>query len=159
MVVGTPGGTAAPLPFTYVVVAPTATGLDPATGPTGGGTTVTVTGGGFVPGGTTVTIGGVVVPADQVTVVDASTLTFVTPPHAAGTVGVVVTTEGGASGELRFRYGTPTSGSAASGSGSRSGPSGLAYTGADLALPVLGGGLALLAGLALTVGARRRRTA
>ncbi|MGI8757644.1 MAG: IPT/TIG domain-containing protein, partial [Acidimicrobiales bacterium] len=42
---------------------PTATGINPNQGPTTGGTPVTITGTGFIPGQTTVTIGGNTVPA------------------------------------------------------------------------------------------------
>jgi hypothetical protein len=168
VVVTTPGGTSSALPFRYDAVAPVVTGISPATGPTGGGTTVTVTGDGFVPGGTTVTIGGVVVPADQVTVVSPTTLTFVTPAGVAGTVGIAVTTDGGRSTELPFRYtdgltsggvvttGGPTGSYPYGSYGYGYGPSSLAFTGADLALPVVGGGLALLVGAALLLGGRRR---
>ena len=56
---------------------------------------MTITGTGFVPDQTTVTIGGITVPTGQVTVIDAATLTFVTPAHAPGPVDVTVTTPGG----------------------------------------------------------------
>ncbi len=84
--------------------APTTTGLTPASGPTGGGTRVTVTGSRFVPGSTSVTIGAVVVPAAQVKVSSATSLSFVTPAHAAGAVNVKVTTPAGTSGPQTFRY-------------------------------------------------------
>ena len=84
--------------------APTTTGLTPASGPTGGGTRVTVTGSRFVPGSTSVTIGAVVVPAAQVKVSSATSLSFVTPAHAAGAVNVKVTTLAGTSGPQTFRY-------------------------------------------------------
>ena len=84
--------------------APTTTGLTPASGPTGGGTRVTVTGSRFVPGSTSVTIGAVVVPAALVKVSSATSLSFVTPAHAAGAVNVKVTTPAGTSGPQTFRY-------------------------------------------------------
>ena len=74
---------------------PTATGLVPNDGRVAGGTSVTITGSGFVDGQTTVTIGGSDVPAADVTVSSATSLTFLTPAHAAGPVGVTVTTPGG----------------------------------------------------------------
>ena len=89
--------------------APTTTGLTPASGPTGGGTRVTVTGSRFVPGSTSVTIGAVVVPAAQVKVSSATSLSFVTPAHAAGAVNVKVTTLAGTSGPQTFRYQTQES--------------------------------------------------
>jgi len=67
---------------------PTVTSVTPNTGPVTGGTMVTLAGLGF--GGTpTVTFGGT--PATAVTVVNGTTLTAVTPAHAAGPVDVVVT--------------------------------------------------------------------
>lgn len=62
--------------------------VDPSTGPTGGGTAVTITGSDFVDGAT-VTFDGVA--ATSVVFVDANTLTAVTPAHLAEAVTVVVT--------------------------------------------------------------------
>ncbi|WP_213817031.1 IPT/TIG domain-containing protein [Glaciihabitans sp. dw_435] len=84
--------------------APTITGLTPPTGPTTGGTTVTITGTGFIPGATTVTIDGTTIPANNVTVTSPTTLTFTTPAHTAGRVAVVVSTNGQASDALTFTY-------------------------------------------------------
>lgn len=84
--------------------APTTTGLTPTSGPTAGGTTVTVTGTGFVPGATSVTIGDVVVPAARVTVAGPTSLSFVTPAHVAGAVNVRVSTPHGTSTPRTFRY-------------------------------------------------------
>ena len=98
--VATAGGVSMPIAggFTYTA-APTATGLSPGFGPVAGGTSVTVTGSGFVVGATAVTVGGTVVPASAVTVDPSTTsLSFSTPAHAAGTVVVTVTTAGGTSG-------------------------------------------------------------
>ena len=62
VVVHTPGGDSTPaLTFTYYGL-PTISDLEPADGPTEGGLPVVVTGTGFVPGQTTVTVGGVTVP-------------------------------------------------------------------------------------------------
>ena len=58
--VTTDGGTSAPLTFTYEAApagAPVLASLTPETGPAGGGTSVTITGSGFLPG-STVTVGG-----------------------------------------------------------------------------------------------------
>ncbi|WP_184740723.1 IPT/TIG domain-containing protein, partial [Arthrobacter sp. AZCC_0090] len=72
--------------------------ITPDLGPTAGGQTVTITGQNFAQGATTVTIGGVTIPANQITVSpDGKTLTFVTPPHPPGTVPVTVTTPNGTS--------------------------------------------------------------
>ena len=74
--------------------------------PTGGGTAVTINGTNFV-AGATVSIGGAA--AGNVNVANSTTISAVTPPHAAGTVNVVVTNGGGQSGTLAngFTYDTP----------------------------------------------------
>lgn len=74
--------------------APTITGVSPAKGPVAGGTTLTLTGTGFLPG-TTVTIGGK--PALEVTVVSGATITLRTPQASAGPVDIVVTRTDGRS--------------------------------------------------------------
>ncbi len=103
----TPQGTTAPQTFVYVAP-PTATGLDPDRGPTAGGTPAVLTGTGFVPGQTTITIGGVTIPAADVQVNPAgTTATFTTPPHAAGPVDVVATTPSGATAPQTFVYVAP----------------------------------------------------
>ena len=92
----------APLP------APSAVSLDPDSGPTAGGTEVVITGTGFVPDDTTVTIGDETVPASAVDVADDGlSLTFTTPPNPAGTVDLVVTTPGGSTDPLDFTYLAP----------------------------------------------------
>ncbi|MFN7990119.1 MAG: M12 family metallo-peptidase [Thermoanaerobaculia bacterium] len=89
--------------------APTVTGISPATGSTAGGTAVTITGTGFV-SGATVSIGGAA--ATSVVVSSATTITAVTGARAAGTVDVVVTNPGGASGtkSLAYTYVAPGAG-------------------------------------------------
>ena len=72
-----------------VSVPPSVTGVTPSSGPTAGGTAITITGTGFVAGQTTATIGGV--PLVNVAVVNATTLTATTPPGVAGPATVVVT--------------------------------------------------------------------
>ncbi|MHB8646092.1 MAG: S8 family serine peptidase, partial [Thermomicrobiales bacterium] len=62
--------------------------IQPSSGPTSGGTLVTLKGHGFS-GTPTVTFGGI--PATNVTLVDVNTITAVTPPHAASAVDVVLT--------------------------------------------------------------------
>ncbi|WP_158292613.1 IPT/TIG domain-containing protein [Serinibacter arcticus] len=101
VVVTTPGGSTAPLTFTYVD-APIAASLAPVAGPTDGGTTVTITGEGFTPE-SVVTIDGVEV-APTTVAEDGLTLEFLTPAHAAGPVPVTVTTVGGTSEPLTFTY-------------------------------------------------------
>lgn len=71
----------------------TLTALSPSSGTASGGVGVTLTGTGFT-GATSVTFDGV--PATSVNVVNATTITAVTPAHAAGAVNVVVITPGGA---------------------------------------------------------------
>jgi phosphatidylserine/phosphatidylglycerophosphate/cardiolipin synthase-like enzyme len=62
-------------------------GATPATGPATGGTAVTITGTNFAPG-STVSFG--LVPATKVVVVNPTTITCVTPMHAAGNAEVMV---------------------------------------------------------------------
>jgi hypothetical protein len=82
--------------FTFVA-APTVTSVNPASGFTAGGTSVTITGAGFV-SGATVAFGGTA--AINVTVVSTTTITATTPAHAAGAVSVVVTNPDGQMGTL-----------------------------------------------------------
>jgi LPXTG-motif cell wall-anchored protein len=120
-VVQHPNGDSAPATFTFDVVpgAPAITGLAPDHGPYTGGTVVTISGSGFT-GTTDVTVGGASVPF---TVVDDGTITITTPPHAPGTVPIVVTTPVGATPPASFVYDpgttvdgvTPGSGPAAGG--------------------------------------------
>ena len=72
--------------------APTITSISPVTGSAAGGTTITITGTDFT-GATAVTIGGIA--ASSFTVVNSTTITAVTPAHAAGAAGVEVTTATG----------------------------------------------------------------
>jgi IPT/TIG domain len=84
--------------------APTVTSISPSSGPTGGGTTVTIHGTGFVPGAT-VTFG--TNAASTVTFVSATEVKAVSPAHAAGTVHITVTTAAGTSAATsadRFTY-------------------------------------------------------
>ncbi|MFC5345246.1 IPT/TIG domain-containing protein [Brevundimonas staleyi] len=110
LTVTTPYGTTAPLIGAFTYALPTATALSPSTGPTTGGTVVTLTGTGFAAGSTSVMIGGEAVPASAVTVASATSLTFATPAHAAGAVDVTVTTLDGTSAPLigQFTYVLPT---------------------------------------------------
>lgn len=66
--------------------------ISPSSGSTSGGTGVTLTGTGFT-GATSVTFDGVA--ATSVNVVSSTTVTAVTPAHAAGVVDVVITTPAG----------------------------------------------------------------
>jgi len=78
--------------FTYLAPVPTITGTNPNTGLTAGGTAVTISGTNFL-SGATVKIGGLA--ATSVTVVAATSITAITPAHAAGGVDVVVTNPDG----------------------------------------------------------------
>lgn len=92
-----PNGRMSALPngFTFTAnagMAPTVGTVAPNSGPTTGGTMVTITGTNFTPGAT-VTIGGV--PATGVMVVNGTTITATTPPGAAGPATVAVSTPAG----------------------------------------------------------------
>ncbi|MFJ1269513.1 IPT/TIG domain-containing protein, partial [Legionella lytica] len=75
--------------FTYIASAPTITSIVPTSGTSSGGTSVTISGSNFIPG-TTVTIGGQA--TTSTSVVNANTITAVTPAYTSGslTVNVVV---------------------------------------------------------------------
>jgi hypothetical protein len=87
--------------FTYVNSAPTVTAISPASGTTGGGTSITVTGKGFV-SGASVTLGGTA--AIGVNVSSSTSITATTPAHVVGAVNVVVTNIDGQSGTLSNGY-------------------------------------------------------
>ncbi|MFM7252046.1 MAG: IPT/TIG domain-containing protein, partial [Ilumatobacteraceae bacterium] len=82
--------------YTYTAVVPTVTALDPAYGSIAGGTSVTVTGTGFVEGAT-VSFNGTAAAAADVTVSSPTSLTVITPPHPLGVVDVTVATSAGTS--------------------------------------------------------------
>jgi formylglycine-generating enzyme required for sulfatase activity len=99
--VTTPGGTATRAGgFTHLNLPPTITGVSPASGWAGGGTTITITGTEFT-NASSVKVGGVA--ATGVTVVNRTTITAVTPAGAAGPATVTVTTVGG-TGSGSFTY-------------------------------------------------------
>ncbi|VVE00625.1 IPT/TIG domain-containing protein [Pandoraea commovens] len=115
--VTSPGGTSATSgadQFTYVNV-PTVSNVSPSSGPTGGGTTVTISGANFVVGSTTVKFGATT--ASGVSVSSASSLTAIAPAGAAGTVDITVTTAAGTSATAasdQYTYVAPPSLSATS---------------------------------------------
>jgi len=87
--------------------APAVTSISPSSGPTAGGTSVTITGAGFT-GTTGVTIGGSA--ATSVTVVSDTSITATTPAGTAGTASVVVTTSGGSNAaNTLYTYTPPAS--------------------------------------------------
>ena len=90
--VTTPGGTGTGTNLYTYATAPTVTGISPGSGPTAGGTSVTISGTNFT-GATAVTIGGAA--ATSVVVVSATSITAVTPAGTAGAQNVAVTTPGG----------------------------------------------------------------
>ncbi len=130
--------------FTYRLPAPTIASVTPISGPTAGGTAITVTGTNFV-AGAAVTVGGAV--ATGVTVVNATTITATTPAHAAGAVAVSVTNSDGQSATLAnaFTYvganPAPVVTSVTPGSGPTTGGTTLTISGANF-----------LAGATVTVG-------
>jgi len=90
--------------FTYGVL-PVITSINPANGPTAGGTTVTITGSGFT-GATAVMFGAISVTP---TVVNDTTITVIAPAQANGVVDVSVVTPVGTSANTaadNFTYGT-----------------------------------------------------
>jgi len=104
--------------------APTIGAISPSSGPTAGGTAVTITGTNFA-SGATVSLGGT---AATAIVVNSTTITATTPAHTVGAVNVVVTNTDGQSGTLPNGYTyispnpaptvtsiTPTSGTTAGG--------------------------------------------
>jgi len=78
---------------------PTVTSIVPNTGPTGGGTAVTISGSNFQTSGTTL-VRFDTTPATAITVVDSTTIRAVTPAHNEQTVGVRVTNPDGQTGTL-----------------------------------------------------------
>ncbi|MBU6280147.1 MAG: IPT/TIG domain-containing protein, partial [Actinomycetales bacterium] len=123
------GATGSPAAFTYVE-APNIASITPATGPTGGGTSVTISGTGFT-GATAVRFGST--NAASFTVVNATTITAVTPVKAAGAADVVVITPGG-TGTLTNGFtfaNVPTVTSLSPSSGGLAGGTTVTITGAD----------------------------
>ena len=92
--------------YGLIAPAPNLTTVSPTTGPTTGGTAVTLTGQNFA-SGATVTFGGAA--ATSVVVVSATQITANTPSHAQGSVNVVVTNPDGQSATLAggFTFGAP----------------------------------------------------
>jgi hypothetical protein len=136
-------GTGSPSPSvsgTPTASPPTVTGLSPSSGPTTGGTMVTISGTGFT-GATAVRFGST--PATSYTVDSATSIAATSPATtAAGTVDVVVTTPSGTSATSsadEFTYqppagtsgsagGTTSSGGTSSGTGGSSGAGGSSTT-------------------------------
>ncbi|TMG40064.1 MAG: hypothetical protein E6H88_00515, partial [Chloroflexi bacterium] len=95
VIVTVSGQSSAPNPgdeFAYLVSPPTVTAVNPSSGPTAGGTAITITGTSFDTGPATVSVGGS--PATGVSVVSATQINATTPAHSAGLADVVVTIGG-----------------------------------------------------------------
>jgi len=95
--------------FNYAAVplpAPSLNDITPNSGSTNGGTSVTISGTGFV-AGATVRLG--LTDATNISVLNSTTITATTPPHAAGPVNVVVQNPDSQSGTLvnGFTYASP----------------------------------------------------
>ncbi|WP_354090132.1 IPT/TIG domain-containing protein [Brevundimonas faecalis] len=141
----TPGGSASNS-FTYVS-APTVTSISPTAGPTGGGTTVIITGTGFSTAGST---GAVKFGAANATyAINSNTqITATSPANSAGTYDITVTTPGGTSAVSaadQFTYvPAPTVTSISSTSGPSSGGTTVTITGTNFsgATAVAFGGVA-----------------
>ena len=117
-----------------VVPPPTVTSINPSSGPTAGGTGVTITGTTFT-GASSVTFGGTA--ATSFSVVNATTITATVPAGAAGTASVIVTTPSGsnAANTLYSWVASPTVTSVNPGSGPTAGGNtvtiaGTSFTGA-----------------------------
>ncbi len=111
---------------------PTITGLNPTSGPTTGGTTVTITGSNFA-NGATVTFGGT--PGTNVNVASSSSLTVVTPAHAAGSAIVMVSNPDSqfatSSPGFQYNLAAPTISSISPASGSTDGGTPVTITGTN----------------------------
>ncbi|MEU6587188.1 IPT/TIG domain-containing protein [Nocardia sp. NPDC046763] len=94
------GGASNGISYTYAAV-PTLSATAPGSGTVAGGTTVVLTGTGFVTGAT-VSFGGT--PATSVTVDSTTQITTVTPMGSPGVVEVIVTTVGGTTGGIPYVY-------------------------------------------------------
>ena len=104
--VTTKGGTSATSSadkFTYTTPAPTISLFTPKSGPTGGGTSVTITGQNLS-GATSVSFGGA---AGKITADNSTVITVTSPAGSAGTVNVTVTTPGGTVTAGQFTYVVP----------------------------------------------------
>ena len=108
----TPAGSSNGQLFTYIPPPPpTTTNLTPNSGPTAGGTPVTLTGTNFEPANTRIVValprgGGVTVPATDVTInTTGTTATFTMPPALQdGPAGVIAITPAGSSNGQLFTY-------------------------------------------------------
>lgn len=105
--------------FAYHGPAPTISNLSPTSGPTTGGTVITVNGSHFS-SGASVLFGSL--PATSVTVANANQLQATTPAHSSGSVDVTVTNSDGQSGTLASGFQYNSSAPSISGISPTSGP-------------------------------------
>jgi hypothetical protein len=134
----TAGGTSAKVPadqFTYGAgAAPTVTNVTAASGPTGGGTTVTITGTSFA--GSTAPVVYFGTSLATVTSFSATQIIAVSPPGTAGTVDITVTAAGGTSATSsadQFTYTpAPQVSAITPGAGPQSGATRVIITGTNL---------------------------
>ena len=89
------------LPESNGLMVTTISGVLPVSGPTSGGTSIAISGGGFSPGAT-VTVGGV--PTTSVQVQSETLINAVTPQHPAGAANVVITNSDGRNASLTNGY-------------------------------------------------------
>ena len=134
------GGSVPPAPV------PAVSGVTPNAGPTGGGTSVTISGSGFA-AGATVRFGGVA--ATSVNVNGSTSITAITPAHAAGSVSVVVTNPDNQSGTLTGGYTYTAPGPAPAPTISSVSPNSGTASGGTL-LTITGGGFS--SGARVTIG-------
>ncbi len=97
-----------PAAFPLATPSPTISSVTPTTGPSTGGTTVTIRGAGFT-GVTEVSFGTVPATNSQIVATRTTKLSVVAPAHTPGTVSVsITTTHGSATDHDAFTYFTPT---------------------------------------------------
>lgn len=124
--VGGTSATATANQYTFVA-APTISSLTPSSGPTGGGNSVNIAGTGLL--NATLTVDGVTVTPNSTS---PTSVVFITPAHAAGSVPVVVTTAGG-SASSSFNYvAAPTISSLSPTSGTTAGGTSVTISGTNL---------------------------
>ncbi|PVM89853.1 autotransporter outer membrane beta-barrel domain-containing protein [Caulobacter radicis] len=128
--VTTTGGTATST-FSYVPP-PTISSLTPNQGPTGGGSSVSISGTNL--SGATLTVDGVTVTPSSTS---ATSVVFTTPAHVAASVPVVVTTTGGTASSSFEYVAAPTISNLSPNAGSTAGGTSVTITGTNLTNAVL----------------------
>ena len=120
-------------PRAEAAAAPTVVAVSPALGPSVGGTSITITGTGFV-SGATVSLGGV--PATGVVVASATSITATSPAGTPGSAVVTITNpdtqSSTLSGAFTFQYPAPTVSAIAPASGNSAGGTLVTITGTNL---------------------------